>query len=553
MSGAIRTSLFFYKTAAREPKEVVVAGYVEEVKYDDLGRLNRIIIHGSTGQIISEMRMEYESKEGKTSGRPSQIEYYERAGSGNLSSSPEKTLRYMYDGMGNILEVRDGTDKTLYSYGYSKANQLVREDNMVFGKSYVTVYDRYGNITAQKAEPYKLNHSPETVVGSYAYDTDGRLSGYNGQAMAYDALGNPTTYRNKAVVWEKGRQMKSFNGIAFGYDGSGRRIRKGNVTYTYDASGNLISSSDGLEYLYGMNGLLAVNDNGTIYFCRKDVQGNIIALLDANGKVVVQYVYDAWGNHAVLDSNGNDLTSSSHIGNRNPFRYRGYFYDVETGLYYLQTRYYDPEVGRFLNMDDVSYADPEQFHGLNLYAYCANDPVNNVDPTGHKWWEFWKWDWAKIGMIATSAIEIISGIGLIIFSHGTLIDKGIGLIATGAGSIISGVLSEANNGSFLAGWTGGQVSGLVSTFIPVIGGVVGSFSGSLITDVINGNKPNFISASLSAGISLLFSVPSALFAKIATEAAGDIFLQVANGRNIFLNSFVGSLIDYFMGSDFVNE
>ena len=98
---------------------------------------------------------------------------------------------------------------------------------------------------------------------------------------------------------------------------------------------------------------------------------------------MVQYVYDAWGNHAVLDSNGNDLTDSSHIGNRNPFRYRGYFYDVETGLYYLQTRYYDPEIGRFLNMDDVSYADPEQFHGLNLYAYCGNDPVNNIDPTGH--------------------------------------------------------------------------------------------------------------------------------------------------------------------------
>lgn len=71
---------------------------------------------------------------------------------------------------------------------------------------------------------------------------------------------------------------------------------------------------------------------------------------------MVQYVYDAWGNHAVLDANGNDLTDTSHIGNRNPFRYRGYFYDVETGLYYLQTRYYDPEIGHFLNMDDVSYA-----------------------------------------------------------------------------------------------------------------------------------------------------------------------------------------------------
>ena len=98
---------------------------------------------------------------------------------------------------------------------------------------------------------------------------------------------------------------------------------------------------------------------------------------------MVQYVYDAWGNHAVLDSNGNDRTDTSHIGNRNPIRYRGYFYDVETGLYYLQTRYYDPEIGRFLNMDDVAYADLEQFHGLNLYAYCGTNPVNYVDPSGH--------------------------------------------------------------------------------------------------------------------------------------------------------------------------
>ena len=150
---------------------------------------------------------------------------------------------------------------------------------------------------------------------------------YNGEGFAYDGMGNPTTYRNKAVVWEKGRQMKSFNGIAFEYDGRGRRIKKGNVTYIYDASGNLISSSDGLRYLYGVNGIYAVEDNDRSYYFRKDAQGNIIALLDGAGGVVVQYVYDAWGNHAVLDSNGNDLTDSSHIGNRNPIRYRGYFYE----------------------------------------------------------------------------------------------------------------------------------------------------------------------------------------------------------------------------------
>ena len=105
-------------------------------------------------------------------------------------------------------------------------------------------------------------------------------------------------------------------------------------------------------------------------------------LIDSNGNIVVEYVYDAWGNHAVLSANGADLTDATHIGNRNPFRYRGYFYDVETGLYYLQTRYYDPEIGRFVTIDDLSYADPRIIHGLNLYAYCGNNPVNYIDPTG---------------------------------------------------------------------------------------------------------------------------------------------------------------------------
>ena len=106
-------------------------------------------------------------------------------------------------------------------------------------------------------------------------------------------------------------------------------------------------------------------------------------LIDNNGNTVVEYYYDAWGNHKVVDENGDEITSSTHIGNLNPFRYRGYYYDTETGLYFLQTRYYDPEVGRFLNRDSVQYADPETINGLNLYAYCLNNPVEYVDPDGH--------------------------------------------------------------------------------------------------------------------------------------------------------------------------
>ena len=104
--------------------------------------------------------------------------------------------------------------------------------------------------------------------------------------------------------------------------------------------------------------------------------------IDSNGNKVVQYWYDAWGNHKVVDSNGNAITNANHIGNLNPFRYRGYYYDRETGLYFLQTRYYDPEIGRFLNRDSVAYADPQTINGLNLYAYCLNNPIEYVDPSG---------------------------------------------------------------------------------------------------------------------------------------------------------------------------
>lgn len=97
---------------------------------------------------------------------------------------------------------------------------------------------------------------------------------------------------------------------------------------------------------------------------------------------MVKYVYDAWGNHAVLDADGNDIDDAEHIGNLNPFRYRGYYYDAETGLYYLQTRYYDPETGRFISQDSIEYADPTTVNGLNLYAYCLNNPIKFVDYSG---------------------------------------------------------------------------------------------------------------------------------------------------------------------------
>ena len=89
---------------------------------------------------------------------------------------------------------------------------------------------------------------------------------------------------------------------------------------------------------------------------------------------MVEYNYDAWGRFIV---HGN-----SAIGNINPYKYRGYYFDNETGLYFLKTRYYNPDSGRFISMDDVAYIDPETIGGTNLFAYCNNNPVMNVDPNG---------------------------------------------------------------------------------------------------------------------------------------------------------------------------
>ena len=116
-----------------------------------------------------------------------------------------------------------------------------------------------------------------------------------------------------------------------------------------------------------------------------NLQGDVIALLDENYDVVVKYTYDTWGKVlSVTDANGTLITDTSHIGHRNPIRYRGYYYDIETGLYYLQSRYYDPEVGRFISADEY-ISTGQGINGNNMFAYCFNNPVNRVDYTG-KWW-----------------------------------------------------------------------------------------------------------------------------------------------------------------------
>ena len=193
--------------------------------------------------------------------------------------------------------------------------------------------------------------------------------------------------------------------------------------------------------------------------------------------MVVQYWYDAWGNHKVVSANGTTITSSAHIGNVNPFRYRGYYYDTETGLYFLQTRYYDPEVGRFLNRDSVSYAAPEKIDGLNLYAYCLNNPVEYVDPTGEAAW----YEWLGLALVSVLAVGAIVA--------GTILTGGA--TSFGFAGLMGSVLSGAGTGfwggatasialqGMATGWdfsrinpVNAMVSGGIAAFIGGVGGTM---------------------------------------------------------------------------------
>ncbi|MBR2923012.1 MAG: hypothetical protein IKC10_06835, partial [Alphaproteobacteria bacterium] len=237
--------------------------------------------------------------------------------------------------------------------------------------------------------------------------------------------------------------------------------------FTYDSNGNLIKQSNGLEFFYDHTGVFAVKYNNATYFYRKDAQANIVALLDNSGTVVVKYKYDAWGN-CVIDAS----TTNTELANLNPFRYRSYYLDTETGFYFLKTRYYDPEIGRFMTIDDISYIDPESINGLNLYAYCLDNPVMCVDPSGHKT-EWWQWLLAGIGaalIVTASVLAIVGTGGVAAFGVGALIGAAsLGVV----GATIGGVVGYATGGidGILGGVLVGFGIGAIVGF--VVGGAVG--------------------------------------------------------------------------------
>ncbi len=332
----------------------------------------------------------------------------------------EKSIDYVYDNAGNITRITID-ESVAYEYTYDPHGRLVTEKDYVNCKFYRYNYGDSANVHSKNiwdldTNGNKINSTKQTIYLTYD-DGDNaqwpdQLKSYNGQTIIYDGIGNPLSYINgMSFDWSRGRQLDqvtfSDNTTAsYTYNQNGLRTHKEtkteSVEYTWDDSSlirEVVTLKDtnktyDVWYLYDENDsavgfmyyhLVDVESNKYLslvkYYYEKDLQGNIIGILDAHGYEVVAYSYDAWGNIT-------DTTYTSQLPYQlNHLTYRGYYRDEETGFYYLQSRYYDAEVGRFINADATSYLGASgTVWGYNLYAYCENNPVNYTDPKGNVIW-----------------------------------------------------------------------------------------------------------------------------------------------------------------------
>ena len=300
---------------------------------------------------------------------------------------------YSYDNNGNITEIKQN-GKLINKYTYDSLNELKEEYDYV-NKFYINYsYDGAGNLQNKYEQVLDPNYGYPTGTqhgNTYEYtDTSwkDKLTKINGDNITYDANGNPLSYRDgMSFEWENGRILKKINtsdsSIQMSYDSNGMRTQKTvdgvKTNYYYDSNKNLIAlvkGNDTLLFYYDSDGsATSFSYNGTMYFYVKNLQGDVIRIIDLAGTEVASYVYDAWGN--IKDTKGEPT-----IREINPIRYRGYVYDTETSLYYLQSRYYDPFTGRFLNAD--VYADTQSGTPLstNMFAYCENNPIISADYNG---------------------------------------------------------------------------------------------------------------------------------------------------------------------------
>lgn len=362
--------------------------------YDDLLRVSRKNLSG-----VYQHRRNYIGI-GSSSRQSNRIQYFVYASADGVDT--KLNYRYEYDSAGNIDEVyraiESDTLEFYQSYEYDKLGQLTKATDNRGTESYT--YNTAGNLLSRTL-------AGDTVT--YSYDNaqwNDLLTAYDGQRIAYEGQtynsssnsvsgtvisGNPVSYYNGtrwSMEWSNGRQLMEASSnkadVTYTYDRNGLRTTKtvDGVTYHYAYAGDKLvwQEWDGNEFFFfydnegapvGFWYHPASGSNVTGYYMTTQ-QGDITRIEDVNGNVLATYEYDAWGKL---------ISSSGSLAELNPLRYRGYYYDTETGFYYLQSRYYDPVVSRFINADRYA-STGDGLLSYNMFAYCSNNPVNYSDPSG---------------------------------------------------------------------------------------------------------------------------------------------------------------------------
>ncbi len=315
--------------------------------------------------------------------------------------SDSQTFNNEYDEKGRISSSSYGG--TTVNYAYDTHGQLVSANDDTYD------YDDRGNITSKTVGD---------ITTTFNYNTDGwkdLLVKVNDDKLTYDANGNVLTYGDKEFTWSYGRTLTGItdgeNKYSYTYDENGIRTSKtvnGSTTYYNTDNGTILSQSDGDNtwyFQYDTNGSpLGFVLNGIQYFYITNQMGDILAITDTDGNVVGNYEYDAWGKV---------LTADTDIAKQNPLRYRGYYYDSETGYYYLQSRYYDSNICRFINADSIFIELLSKNFDLycNMFSYCNNDPICKSDFTGYSaiaaGGAYFIYEFVILGAIALTGVLLI--------------------------------------------------------------------------------------------------------------------------------------------------
>ena len=402
-NGTLRTDTYAYSyDDDHRPTNTAYGSVSESITYDGYSRVTGKTVQNSGNTVLS---TSYAYRDIDAQYTTTQVSSLTNTFGGNTLSHS-----YTYDANGNILS--DGST----TYAYDSLNQLVWEYNTAAGKAWNYAYDLGGNILSKTEYDYADGQTSNPVTVSYTYgDAAWRdlLTAYNGEAITYDGIGNPTSYRGWGMTWQGGRQLASMQKdgttISFSYNDAGLRTEKtvngSTRRYIWNSAQLMadVGAADAFYFHYSSGGELIgytykTADAETECILVKNQQGDVERVISADGTILAAYTYDAWGNV---------LTSEGSLAAANPIRYRGYYFDAETGLYYLQSRYYDPEIGRWINADN-QLSTGSDLTGLNLFAYCGNDPINRIDPIGEAWWH-WALGAAVVAACAVATVVTCGG------------------------------------------------------------------------------------------------------------------------------------------------